>query len=177
MKQLNGTKASSHPLQIFKDVNSIDDLKEFTLPQPQHDKVPSLRHGHKLDVKVNDGVREVDVVQFQNYTATQRNRKRKLIQQTIAKEKLEKLSQGMFLIVQIKPTWEEYPHSFVVAEIQQNIVDLDTTDPNCEFEVQLYYFSTLTNIKSKLFPWRGAGGGGLWKEVISWSMLKAIVQV
>ena len=79
--------------------------------------------------------------------------------------------------------WEHYPYDFAIvvaiAEIQQEVAGLNTTDPmaNCGFEVQLYCFSTLTNIKSKLFPWRGAGGGGLWKEKNSRSMVKAIVQV
>jgi hypothetical protein len=70
----------------------------------------------------------------------------------------------MFLVVQLNPTWENYPHDFIIAEIQKDIAELDTTNPNKQFEVQVYCFSVSNNINSKLFPWQGAGGGGLWKE-------------
>lgn len=83
----------------------------------------------------------------------------------------------MFLAVQIKPEWEEYPYDFVVAEIQQDIRDLDTTNAETVFEIQVYCFASLGNLASRLFPWKGAGGGGLWKENITRSMVKAILQV
>jgi hypothetical protein len=79
--------------------------------------------------------------------------------------------------VQLKPTWDNYPHDFIIAEIQRDIAELDTTIPNEQFEVQVYCFSVLNNIGSMSFPWRGAGGGGLWKETIMRSMVKAIVAV
>jgi hypothetical protein len=161
---------------ICHDVHEIPNLAcPFFIPPEQ--KQLASRHGHVIQLKVDDGVRDVDIVQHAAFTAADRRKKQKTIRTELAPERLEKLDRGMFLVVQLKPTWENYPHEFVIGEIQQNIADLDTTNPNQQFEVQVYCFSVLTNIGSKLFPWRGAGGGGLWKETITRSMVKAIVQV
>ena len=84
---------------------------------------------------------------------------------------------GMFLVVQLRPDWEQYPHDFVIAEIQEDISHIDTTKEDAKFKVLVYCFSSLTNISSKIFPWRGSGGGGLWITEVERSMVKAIVEI
>jgi hypothetical protein len=163
---------------ISKDVDNIQcDAHSFRIPGAQ--TLQATRHGHVLPVRVDDGARDVDIVQHSGFTAADRRKKLKVIASEVVTvgERLEKLERGMFLVVQLKPTWENYPHDYIIAEVQQDIAELDTTNPNEQFEVQVYCFSVLNNINSKLFPWRGAGGGGLWKETIMRSMVKAIVAV
>ena len=160
---------------FFHETGNSDFNQRFHIPEPQNHA--NSRHGHLIEAKIDDCVRDVDVVVHSGFTATQRRQKIRSIAQNIPSSKLEPLMRGMFLVVQLRPDWEQYPHDFVIAEIQEDISHIDTTKEDAKFKVLVYCFSSLTNISAKIFPWRGSGGGGLWITEVERSMVKAIAEI
>ena len=64
-------------------VDSIDGLESFELPPAQ--TICSSRHQHGLDIRIDDGSREIDVVQHNNFTGADRRKKRRLVEQHVPK--------------------------------------------------------------------------------------------
>ena len=109
-------------------------------------------------------------------------RKRKLYvvdTQVQAGARLDVLKRGMFVILlQTPDNFPEYQFPYVVAEIRKDVSHLDTTVPDTEIEVQVYCPTNITNMETKLHPWKGRGEGAtLWKPTVARSQIKGIVEL
>ena len=55
-----------------------------------------------------------------------------------------------------------YQFDFVIAQVIEDVTQLDTTDPETELKFQVFQPSNLENFESKLVPWIG-DTNKLWK--------------
>ena len=96
---------------------------------------------------------------------------------------MDKLNQGMFIIVNLKPLdnndqeLQWYPWEFVVAEIDSDISALSTTNENTAFEIQAYRpCGVLVSLEKKFIKWQG-DDNQYFRPTIERGMVKAIVQI
>jgi hypothetical protein len=80
------------------------------------------------------------------------------------------------IVLQTPDNCPEYQFPYVVAEIRKDVSYLDTTNPNTEIKVQVYCPTNVTNMETKLHPWKGRGEGAtLWRPRVTRSQIKGIV--
>ena len=156
------------------DVASVENVQPFLLPaeQPFHDSC-----GKRPLSCVDDGTRNVQVVEHSGFTNTDRQKALKRTQALKSSLEMEKLHQGDFVVLDLTPVnCSAYTLSYLIAEIECDISTLDTTDPTTCFQVQVYRPTDLVSIEKKLVRWKG-DDNQLWKPTVSRSIVKAIVEI
>ena len=133
---------------------------------------------------IDNGVRDVDVVTHSNFTPSMR-RKANLVaeSQVLAANRFDELKQGSFVVVNVKPMdkdgkdLEWYPWQYVIAEVDIDVSQLDTTDEKTEFQVQVYRpCGTTVSLDKKFIKWQG-DDSHYWQPKIERGMIKAIVEL
>ena len=159
---------------IPNDIESlpIAQLPHFSVPNQQLEPLKAPQKPFSLHI--DDGVRAVEPVQHSNFKASHRKRKMRDFESSI--ERVDPLKQGEIVVVNLVPQespWYTLP--FVIAEIEKDISDLDTTDPDCQFEVQVYRTKDKKNSLSKAFvKWQGEDNV-YWKPTIERGMVLSTV--
>ena len=169
------------------DPSSVTTTKPFQIPKRN---LNALSHASNMKgtLPIDDGIRDVDVVTHREFNPScRRNALRKAEAEVLAGLRMDKLSQGMFVVLDFGPKHSDwYPWSFLIAEINQNIAHLDTTVQNTSFEVQIYrpcgnvaFFQQTEHTKllrKGLVKWQGSDNQ-FWKPTILRSDVKAIIEV
>jgi hypothetical protein len=162
--------------QMPEDIESIPvaHLVPFNIPHQQ--LTPAKPAKTPLSLRLDDGVRPVEPVQHSNFTASTRKRKEREIEATI--ERVDPLKQGDFIVLNLVPDMSPwYTLPFVFAEIEKDISHLDTTDPDCRFEVQVYRPNDKKNsLKKRFIKWQGEDNV-YWKPTIERGIVLSTVQL
>lgn len=156
-----------------------EELVPFSIPKQQ--LTASKTPKSTLALHIDDGVRPVDVVTHSQMQSSQRKRKYKVLEGL--EEGMDALKQGDFLVVDLVPDhspWYTLP--FLLAEIDADISDRDSTSPDCEFSVQIYRpncSDTNDQAKSlakKFVKWQGSDRK-YWKPTIQRGMVLSTVSL
>ena len=137
-----------------------------------------------VPLQIDDGIRNIDVVTSLAFKTGKR--KRAVIEvesQALAGKRMNKLNQGMFVVVNLKPLdndeqeLEWYAWDFVIAEIDTDISELDTTNENTKFEVQVYRPGGMKiSIDKKFIKWQGDDNKYFW-PTIERGLVKASIEL
>jgi hypothetical protein len=150
----------------------------FVLPARKNDGKSVLysRHRRPTQLAVDDGVREVDVMTHRQFTNTKRTKALKLAAQQ-SSDALEQLKAGDFVVLQVTVSnCNAYPFNFVIAQVNGDVSQLDTTNPETLVPFQIYRPATLSNLNSKLMHWIGDTNKP-WRDKFPRGLVKALVQV
>ena len=139
--------------------------QSYTVPKPP--KKP-------LSLCIDDGVRAVEPVQHSNFKAGCRKRKLRDFEASV--QRMDSLKQGDMVVVNMVPEHSEwYNLPFVIAEIEKDISHLDTTNADCEFEVQVFRPKDKNNSLHKPFvKWQGEDNV-YWKPTIERGLILSTV--
>jgi hypothetical protein len=152
----------------------VENVATFALPLPQIGSC--FRVNRSRDLPIDNGVRAVDVVTHRKFTATSRQKLLKMQDQE-RDEKLLALKKGDFVVLQLGVTnCVQYPFSFVVAQVIEDVSSKDTTNAETLIHFQIFRPSTLNNLSSKMVPWIGDTKLP-WKDDFARGLVKAIVQL
>lgn len=159
---------------VLKELPS--EYPTFALPKPH--MTPLLRP-IVAPIQVDDGVRDVDVVQHRHFTSSHRRRAlQNADAHIISAGKMEKLKQGMFVVVDMVPensVW--YTWKFLVAELAFDLAGLDTTSADTSIKVQVYRpCGNLLSLSKKFVKWRG-DDNCLFQPEIQRGCISAIVEM
>ena len=112
-------------------------IEPFSLPPKQTTSQKSSKQ--TLPIRIDDGIRKVDVVTHSQFKASQRKKALGVVGSQLPDDQLEELKQGDFVIVQLTPEHSPwYTHPFVIGEIHKDISWVDTTKADSKFSVQIY---------------------------------------
>ena len=132
------------------------------------------RHGLAPRLPVDKGLRPIDVVTHKNFTTTARTKATKAAEDP---NRLRPLDKGQFLVLQLSvDNTHSYTWNFVVAQLIEDVSDIDTTDPESMLEFQIYRPTTLNKLDSKFVKWIG-DTNKQWKGNFSRGLVKAIVEL
>jgi hypothetical protein len=171
-------KQSQHWQNFWNAVpHDIDSLCVTQLPLfgiPNQQLAPAKAPKKPIVLRIDDGIRAVEPVQHSNFKASCRKRKVRDLEASI--ERVDPLKQGEIVVVNLVPeksSWYTLP--FVIAEIEKDISHLNTTDPDCQFEVQVYRPKDKKNSLNKPFvKWQGEDNV-FWKPTIERGMVLSTV--
>jgi hypothetical protein len=156
-----------------------EEVVPFSVPKQQ--LTASKPPKNTLSLHEDDGVRPVDVVTHSEMQPTQRKRKCKVLEGL--EERMDALKQGDFLVVDLVPDhspWYTLP--FLLAEIDADISDRDSTSPDCEFSVQIYRpncsdtSDQAKSLEKKFVKWQGSDRK-YWKPTIQRGMVLSTVSL
>lgn len=132
-------------------------------------------------VHIDDGVRPIDVVTHAQFTGAMRRRAIAMHEtQIVSAQRLDKLSQGNFVVVQFvveNAAW--YKWKFVIGEIYSDISGIDSTSPDADIPILIYRpagSTTHLSIDKKFIPWKGDDNSPFY-ETVKRSTVSAIVEL
>jgi hypothetical protein len=164
------------------DVHSFQDIQAFWIPPANTHDIHSKRVHSETVLQIDDGCRDVEIVQHAQFTSSKRRRAIQTFEcEVVGQQSLDPLSKGTFVAVQLNVensrSW--YPWEFVIAEVIDDVDDLDTTLPHVEFKVQVYRPAGSTDnitLDKKFTAWIG-DNGRLFQPIVQRSSVGAIVEL
>ena len=190
-QKLNLSETHAHELQwwdqFFSDIPAepamARTIQPFKMPKARSEAIISQVTRNVL-LPIDNGIRDVDVVTHSNFTPTMRRKANLLAEsQILAANRLDELKQGFFVVVNVKPMDKDgndlqwYPWQYVIAEIDTDVSQLDTTQEKTEFQVQVYRPSGNTlSLDKKFIKWQG-GDNHYWRPTIERGTVKAVVEL
>ena len=165
-------------LSVPREIDVPQELTQpFEIPHAQ--KKPTYIVAKKRPAAVlDDGNRPIQVVTHQNYRKTDRdNAKKQQTQEGLDSTQLDKLEKGDTLLLNLLPeNNDKYKLPFVLAHVDSNISNLDTTDKNTIFPVQILRPIDLVSLTNKFVKWKG-DDNRLWRPSVERSQVRMIVQM
>ena len=90
---------------------------------------------------------------------------------------LEKIEKGDVLVLNLLPqNNDNYKLPFVLANVDSDIANIDTTDKNAKFRVQILRPIDMSSITNKFVKWQG-DDNHLWKPFIKRKKVRIVVSL
>jgi hypothetical protein len=157
--------------------NFVANVRPFSLPKSFN--TARQIYPTRLPLPLDEGIREVDVVESAEFRSHQRKRATTAIEAEVsAANRMDVLEQGMFVVVKLKPCNADwYPWPFVIAEIDRDVSNIDTTNASTEFQIQVYRpCGTTPSLDKKFIKWQGRDNI-YFRPTIERGLVKAIVKL
>jgi hypothetical protein len=149
----------------------------FRIPEPQRTETHIVAKKRPAAV-LDSGNRPIQVVTHQNFSHSDRNRaKKQRAEEGLESSVLEKIEKGDVLVLNLLPqNNDNYKLPFVLANVDSDIANIDTTDKNAKFRVQILRPIDMSSITNKFVKWQG-DDNHLWKPFIKRKKVRIVVSL
>ena len=138
----------------------------------------SVKAKKRATAVLDDGNRPIQLVTYQTYRNTDRaHAKKQTTQEGLDSLLLDKIVKGDALVVTLLPeNNNSYKLPFVLAQVDSDISNLDTTNKNTSFQVQILRPINMVSISNKFVKWQ-RNDNHLWRPFIERKQVKCIVEL